>query len=809
MKRKPYYVFVSALIICVLAATIAYSQIKVVNITPDSRSNEVNTDNEPNIAVNPANPNVLVISAFTPSRANSGDPASAFCGIPNTAPVFVSTDGGNTWILSCIVPSDAMGTGTGDITLKFGATSNVLYGGILRRPGSLLLNILRTNDLTTPMTVLVIRSGVDQPYIQATSVLEGIDVGKDRVYIGNNNNLFAGPRTATVDLSLDAATAPPTAGFNPSLIETRDAAVTPFGRQDGPSIRPAIHSNGTIYAAFFGWRIFGSPTNTTDVVVVRDNNWGMGLTPFRDLINTDTLAGVRVVTGVAVPSLGTLLGNQRIGSQLSVAVDPTNSQTVYIAWADGTNANNYTVHVRRSTLGGAAGTWSGDLRTITRATNPALAINSQGKVGLLYQSLVNPGSGNRWQTHLERSGDGFATPPTDDVLANVPDDLFGNGAGPLGDYIDLTAVGRDFYGVFSAKNTPDMANFPSGVTYLRQADFASRQLFADAAHTTTVPPSIDTFFFKAIEPAADLAIMKSDAPDPVITGSNITYTITVKNNGPTDASSVTVADNLPAVITFNSCSVSGAVAGSCSAGSSNNRTITFPSFPANATATITLTAQVNCSVVDGLNISNTATVSSTTPDPDPSNNTATTTTMASNPAPVITCPKDQIAVTPKPGDVSTMVTYPAPTVMDNCPGATVVCSPPSGSVFPLGMSTVNCTATDSAGAKASCSFKVTVFDVCIQDDGSGDFLQFNSFTGDYMFKHCGPDEFTMVGKGKITRVGCSIKLEDDTRVVIGEAIRCPSTFTGNTGNARIKRTPLGPTFVLQDTYILNNSCGCP
>ena len=394
------------------------------------------------------------------------------------------------------------------------------------------------------------------------------------------------------------------------------------------------------------------------------------------------------------------------------------------------------------------------------------------------------------------------------------------------------------------------------------------------------------------EPLADCAIMKSDSPDPVITGSNITYTITVKNNGPTDASSVTVTDNLPGVTSFVSCSVSGVAGGTCSGGSSNNRTISFPSFPVNATATITLAAQVNCSVADGVIISNTATVSSTTPDPNPANNTAMTTTLASNPAPVITCPpnvtvgnnpgqcfatlspgmatatdncpgvvvtgarsdgrpltdsypvgvttitwtatdsggrmascaqtikvndveppkvtcpKDQIFVTPKPGEVSTIVTYPAPTVVDNCPGATVVCSPPSGSVFPLGMTTVNCAATDTSGNKASCSFKVTVFDVCIQDDGSGDFLQFNSFTGDYMFKHCGPDEFTMVGKGKITRVGCSIKLEDDTRVVIGEAIRCPSTFTGNTGSARIKRTPLGPTFVLQDSYILNNNCAC-
>ena len=36
----------------------------------------------------------------------------------------------------------------------------------------------------------------------------------------------------------------------------------------------------------------------------------------------------------------------------------------------------------------------------------------------------------------------------------------------LGDYIDLQAHGRDFYGIFSTNNTPDRANFPQGVRLL-------------------------------------------------------------------------------------------------------------------------------------------------------------------------------------------------------------------------------------------------------------------------------------------------------------------------------------------------------
>jgi hypothetical protein len=50
-----------------------------------------------------------------------------------------------------------------------------------------------------------------------------------------------------------------------------------------------------------------------------------------------------------------------------------------------------------------------------------------------------------------------------------------------------------------------------------------------------------------------------------------------------------------------------------------------------------------------------------------------------------------------------------PTAIDNCSGSIVVVSqPPSGSTFPIGNSSVLCTATDAAGNSNSCSFQVTV-----------------------------------------------------------------------------------------------------
>src|SRR5260370_42085999 len=50
--------------------------------------------------------------------------------------------------------------------------------------------------------------------------------------------------------------------------------------------------------------------------------------------------------------------------------------------------------------------------------------------------------------------------------------------------------------------------------------------------------------------SADLSVTKVDTPDPVNTGSNLTYTITVSNNGPDAAANASWSDTLPAGTTF-------------------------------------------------------------------------------------------------------------------------------------------------------------------------------------------------------------------------------------------------------------------
>jgi uncharacterized repeat protein (TIGR01451 family) len=132
--------------------------------------------------------------------------------------------------------------------------------------------------------------------------------------------------------------------------------------------------------------------------------------------------------------------------------------------------------------------------------------------------------------------------------------------------------------------------------------------------------------------AADLEIEKSDSPDPVVAGTNLTFTMTVTNNGPSAASNVVVSDLLPA--TLSVVSVTGSGGASCNAGipGSVPTTCAFGVVPNGSVRTMTIVALVDPSLPAGAVILNNASVSSDTADNDNSNNLATTTTLVTTSA---------------------------------------------------------------------------------------------------------------------------------------------------------------------------------
>jgi lysophospholipase L1-like esterase len=58
-------------------------------------------------------------------------------------------------------------------------------------------------------------------------------------------------------------------------------------------------------------------------------------------------------------------------------------------------------------------------------------------------------------------------------------------------------------------------------------------------------------------------------------------------------------------------------------------------------------------------------------------------------------------------ELSQAVSYPAPAVTGGAAPVNVTCTPPSGSTFPLGETTVTCAAVDALARQATCSFVVT------------------------------------------------------------------------------------------------------
>lgn len=115
-------------------------------------------------------------------------------------------------------------------------------------------------------------------------------------------------------------------------------------------------------------------------------------------------------------------------------------------------------------------------------------------------------------------------------------------------------------------------------------------------------------------PVSDLLVIKSDNPDPVAAGEDLTYTLHVTNEGPSAASGVVVTDTLPPGVTFQSVTATQG-SGSHLAGTV---TVNLGSLESGATATITIVVNVDSSTTNPL--LNQAFVSGDNLDPVPGNN---------------------------------------------------------------------------------------------------------------------------------------------------------------------------------------------
>ncbi len=133
---------------------------------------------------------------------------------------------------------------------------------------------------------------------------------------------------------------------------------------------------------------------------------------------------------------------------------------------------------------------------------------------------------------------------------------------------------------------------------------------------------------------ADLSITLSATPNPVAIGGDITYTVTLTNNGPEAATNVLWQDIIPLETGYRS--LSAPSGWSCTTPSiDGNGTVSCSraSFAASASAVFTVVVRVKSTVLGGTPITNSViTVADPNNDPDESNNTAQTTITVNNTA---------------------------------------------------------------------------------------------------------------------------------------------------------------------------------
>ena len=349
------------------------------------------------------------------------------------------------------------------------------------------------------------------------------------------------------------------------LAFTIGSAVEVFtGNGDGTfSVSPQTFSAGAnpIALAVADFNGDGKP----DIAVLDQSGGALGLfqnTSSSSSVNFQPVA-IYPLPSSSVPAVGMTVGDFNNDGFPDIAVSSASAVTIFLNNGDGTLGSPSTFPVSGTGANGpiAAGDFNGD-------GNVDLAVLT---VGCCSDSvLILPGDG----------AGGFSSPPQ----------TFAVGAFPA-----ALAVAD-----FNGDGKPDIAiadSVRNMVTLLLNGTAAS----------TAPPPS-----------SADLSIAAAASPNPIAVSSILTYTFTVTNNGPSNATGVALTDTLPSGTSFQSASPSQ---GTC-ANSSGTVTCSIGSLANGATATITLA--VTTPVTATSSLSDTASVSGNETDPNPTNNTATT-----------------------------------------------------------------------------------------------------------------------------------------------------------------------------------------
>ena len=216
-------------------------------------------------------------------------------------------------------------------------------------------------------------------------------------------------------------------------------------------------------------------------------------------------------------------------------------------------------------------------------------------------------------------------------------------------------------------------------------------------------------------PSTNLSVAKSDTPDPVVLGNNLTYTVTATNNGPCSSPSVTVTDTLPGNVAFVSSTPSQ---GTCSGTS----TVTCPlgtlASGDSETVTIVVTPTLTGTLSNSASVADRQTTDSSTGDNSASESTTVNpgalTLTNVQPESLVAGATGKVDVSftianPLSGDGKILVTFPAGFTLDSGESTAIGSDPTSfdGNVS-VSVSGDSVTITRSGGSQLGTGTAVTL-----------------------------------------------------------------------------------------------------
>ena len=456
--------------------------LNVVDIIPNIASAESEQNSEPSLAVDPFDPRQMIAGTFgsgTPyfKTINFGTTWSHYGNLDTEDKTLAWAQDGSAALTATLF---SLSPTTSEINTYSGTSAGSNFGSPINT-----FNPSPSHDM-------------DQPWMRTGR--------SNHVYVTYNDLSATGGKTASVLVSSDGGS------HYTSFTLDRVGGTAPFGfAQDAPTVRSAVNGN-TVYAVFTRWNTVVEDDSDgarlgAQVVIVRSDDGGTdGFTAFGTgdgvQVATTTSAFPPDTSSPTTPQTFLTLGQERIGGDAAIAVDPHDAMHVVVAYGNAPGADHsgqLQLIVTESTDGGMS--WTQKFATPTSAGGiksamPALSILQNGAIGLLYASY-DPATDKLSQHLLTTTNDFGRT--NDFVLATESNATPVSQFDPyIGDFFDMTSVGDTFYGIFSASNADNGTDaLFSDISFQRNftGTPGTASFHLTDANGSTVPSSIDPFLF--------------------------------------------------------------------------------------------------------------------------------------------------------------------------------------------------------------------------------------------------------------------------------------------------------------------------